>query len=97
MPGLAAVAAKRGARQAAAARPTSRSKNHDGTEISLAKLRGRVVLVNFWATWCDTCVVEMQSLDRLASQLKDKPFTLLAVSVDDDWERSATSFRKARR
>lgn len=69
-------------------------KNHDGTEINLAKLRGRVVLVNFWATWCDTCVVEMQSLDRLASQLKNKPFTLLAVSVDDDWEKVRNFFQE---
>lgn len=69
-------------------------KNHDGTEINLARLRGRVVLVNFWATWCDTCVVEMQSLDRMASQLKDKPFTLLAVSVDDDWEKVRNFFQE---
>jgi peroxiredoxin len=68
-------------------------KNHDGTEVNLAKLRGRVVLVNFWATWCDTCVVEMESLERLASQFKDKPFTLLAVSVDDDWDKVRSFFK----
>jgi peroxiredoxin len=68
-------------------------KNHDGTEVNLAKLRGRVVLVNFWATWCDTCVVEMPSLERLASAFKDKPFTLLAVSVDDDWDKVRNFFK----
>ena len=68
-------------------------KNHDGIEINLAKLRGRVVLVNFWATWCDTCVVEMESLERLASMFKNKPFTLLAVSVDDDWDKVRSFFK----
>jgi peroxiredoxin len=61
-------------------------QNHDGQSVSLSSLRGRVVLVNFWATWCDTCVVEMPSLERLASKLRNKPFSLLAVSVDENWE-----------
>ena len=68
-------------------------KNHDGTEVNLAKLRGRVVLVNFWATWCDTCVVEIASLERLASQFQGKPFTLLAVSVDDEWDKVRNFFK----
>lgn len=67
-------------------------KTHDGQDVKLSSLRGRVVLVNFWATWCDTCVVEIQSLERLATQFKDKPFTLLAVSVDDDWEKVRSFF-----
>ncbi len=60
--------------------------NHDGKLVSLSSLRGRVVLVNFWATWCSTCVVEMPSLSRLTDQMKGRPFTTLAVSVDEDWE-----------
>jgi peroxiredoxin len=68
-------------------------KNHDGTEINLAKLRGRVVLVNFWATWCDTCVVEMESLERLSLLFKNKPFTLLAVSNDEDWDKVRDFFK----
>jgi len=44
-----------------------------------------VVLVNFWATWCKTCVVEMPSMERLVHNMAGKPFRLLAVSVDDDW------------
>jgi peroxiredoxin len=61
-------------------------QNHDGQQVSLSSLRGRVVLVNFWATWCSTCVVEMPSLEKMAARLSGKPFTLLAVSVDDNWE-----------
>jgi peroxiredoxin len=60
--------------------------NHDGQSVSLSSLRGRVVLVNFWATWCNTCVVEMPSLEHMAERLQGKPFSLLAVSVDDNWD-----------
>jgi peroxiredoxin len=60
--------------------------DYAGNPISLASLRGRVVLVNFWATWCQTCVVEMPSLEKLVKAERDRPFTLLAVSVDDTWD-----------
>lgn len=61
-------------------------KNHNGQDVSLSSLRGRAVLLNFWATWCDTCVVEMPSLEKLGEQMRDKNFTLLAVSVDENWD-----------
>jgi peroxiredoxin len=60
-------------------------KDYAGREVSLSSLRGQVVLVNFWATWCKTCVVEMPSMEKLAVNMKGKPFRLLAVSVDEDW------------
>ena len=66
--------------------PDIKLPTHDGKEVSLSSLRGRVVLVNFWATWCSTCVVEMPSLERLQERMKGKPFTTLAVSVDSDWD-----------
>jgi peroxiredoxin len=68
-------------------------KDYAGREVALSSLRGRVVLVNFWATWCPTCKVEMPSLEMLAAAEKNKPFTLLAVSVDDDWETVRNYFR----
>ena len=52
--------------------------------VSLEALRGRVVLVNFWATWCKPCEEEMPSLQRLYEQLAGEPFELLAVSVDSE-------------
>jgi peroxiredoxin len=60
-------------------------KDYQGHDVSLSSLRGNVVLLNFWATWCKTCVVEMPSMEKLVAHMKGKPFRLLAVSVDDDW------------
>ena len=47
-----------------------------GRTHSLADYRGKVVLVNFWATWCEPCRAEMPSIDRLRSSLKGKPCTI---------------------
>jgi len=61
----------------------------DGSEISLASLRGRVVLLNFWATWCKPCEDEMPAMGRLYQALRGDGFELLAVSVDDGVEEVA--------
>ncbi len=52
--------------------------------VSLKDLRGKVVVLNFWATWCPPCVDEMPSLVQMQKQLRDRGVTVLAVSVDDD-------------
>ena len=54
----------------------------DGTRVSLSELAGKVVLVNFWATWCGPCKEEMPSLARLQQQLDPKKFVLLTVTTD---------------
>lgn len=54
--------------------------------VRLAELRGRVVLVNFWATWCKPCEEEMPAMERLYRRLEPEGFELLAVSVDADIE-----------
>ncbi|HYM03597.1 MAG TPA: TlpA disulfide reductase family protein, partial [Stellaceae bacterium] len=53
----------------------------DGSSLSLADFRGRWLLVNLWATWCEPCVREMPSLDRLQAKLGDH-IAVLAVSED---------------
>ena len=54
----------------------------DGALLSLASLRGRVVLVNFWATWCEPCVTEMPSLQRLRDELAPR-FEVLGVNYQE--------------
>ena len=55
----------------------------DGTPFSLNQLRGKVVLVNFWATWCEPCITEMPSLQRLREQLTADGFEVLAVNYQE--------------
>ena len=54
----------------------------DGEVVRLDALRGRPVLVNFWATWCKPCEEEMPAMERLYGALRSHGFELLAVSVD---------------
>src|SRR5437879_5225993 len=56
-----------------------------GGTFDLAQARGKLVLVNFWATWCEPCRAEMPSLARLASIMDPASFQLVAVSVDESW------------
>jgi thiol-disulfide isomerase/thioredoxin len=53
-------------------------------KLTLADYRGKVVVLNFWATWCPPCVEEMPSLVELQQRLKDKGVIVLAVSLDAD-------------
>jgi peroxiredoxin len=54
-----------------------------GNRWTLAQLRGKVVLVNFWATWCPPCRAEMPDLDALYHQFKDQGFVVLGISDED--------------
>jgi peroxiredoxin len=62
-----------------------------GGSVDLASLRGHVVVINFWATWCPPCVAEMPSLDRLQRALSRDGLVVLGVSVDED-EAALTAF-----
>jgi thiol-disulfide isomerase/thioredoxin len=55
-----------------------------GGEFSLERLRGKVVLINLWASWCTPCRVEMPALDSLRRQLADTSFVFVAISEDHD-------------
>ena len=61
----------------------------DGPNMRLQEQRGRVVMINFWATWCGPCRQEMPHLNRLYEKYKGSGFVLLGVNVDDD-ARNAT-------
>ncbi|TCJ12942.1 TlpA family protein disulfide reductase [Parasulfuritortus cantonensis] len=55
-----------------------------GPAIDLASLRGKVVLVNFWATWCPPCRKEIPSMNRLAARMAGRPFAILGVNMGDN-------------
>jgi cytochrome c biogenesis protein CcmG, thiol:disulfide interchange protein DsbE len=71
------------ARPGATAPPISLPVVGGGTS-NLAADRGKVVLVNFWATWCEPCKSEMPGLQRLANELRDRPFVLYSVDLQED-------------
>ena len=56
-----------------------------GGQLQLGQLKGKLVLVNFWATWCEPCRAEMPSLSQLAKGYDPKTFEVVAVSVDEAW------------
>ena len=57
----------------------------DGKTVSLSQFKGKVVMLNFWATWCPPCREEMPSMDALHQKFKDNPdFVLLPVSIDEE-------------
>ena len=58
-----------------------------GKSHSLADYRGKVVLVNFWATWCEPCRAEMPSMNRLRRSLEGRPFVVLAVNLAEPVSR----------
>jgi peroxiredoxin len=65
-------------------------KDLRGATVSFSSMRGKVVLMNFWATWCPPCVSEMPSLNKLYQELRAHGFEVVAVSLD----RSAEDVRE---
>lgn len=56
----------------------------DGSQLTLAELHGKLVILHIWATWCPPCRKEMPGLQRLSQKLDPNKFSLIALSVDDD-------------
>lgn len=75
------------------AAPELALKDADGKLHRLSDSRGKVVLVNFWATWCPPCRSEMPSMQRAWEKLKGEQFALLAVDVGED-EATISGFIK---
>jgi peroxiredoxin len=61
----------------------------NGANLRLQEQRGRVVMVNFWATWCGPCRQEMPQLNRLYEKYHAAGFVLLGINVDDDTSKAA--------
>jgi peroxiredoxin len=75
----------RGTRPSSIGRPAPDFTVQDADRtVVFSQLRGQVIVLNFWATWCAPCVEEMPSLVSLQRRLRDKGVEVLAVSIDDD-------------
>lgn len=68
-----------------------------GEGVELGRFGGRVVLLNFWATWCAPCVREMPSLDRLAADVAGEGIAIVPVSIDEDGVRPVARFYREHR
>lgn len=64
--------------------PSFALQDHSGEMLKLSDLRGKYVLVHFWATWCSTCTVEMPQLNQMVAHFKDNPnLVILGLSLDE--------------
>jgi len=66
----------------------------EGKKISLKDFRGKVVLLNFWASWCLPCREEMPAMEKLYQEYKDKNFAILAVAVKDSKQETSKFVRE---
>jgi len=62
--------------------------------VTLSELRGKVVMVNFWATWCPPCIEEMPSMDRLNKFMAEENFVMLAINTEKDGRTVVPAFLK---
>lgn len=76
--------------------PEYRYTSLDGTEISADAMRGRVVLVNFWATWCAPCRAEMPLLERMHQRHSEAGFLVVGLAVDRASTAAVQAFVEAR-
>jgi peroxiredoxin len=66
----------------------------DGNLVRLADFKGKVIFLNFWATWCPPCIQEMPWMETLYRSLKGWEFEMLAVSIDEDGKEAVRPFMK---
>lgn len=64
----------------------------DGKAIDFSHYKGKVIMVNMWATWCPPCVRELPAIERLAAKFKSEDFALLPISIDAEGKQQVQSF-----
>lgn len=67
-----------------------------GETVRLSQFRGKVVLLNFWATWCGPCLIEMPALEQLYQRFGRKDFEILAISTDPQGAAVTRPFQRER-
>ena len=67
-------------------------KDLEGRDVALSSYRGQVVLVNFWATWCDPCYVEIPWLIEMQQKYGAKGFTVLGIAMDEEGKSAVAPF-----
>lgn len=74
--------------------PTFTLPNLQGQPVSLGEQKGKVVLLNFWATWCKDCVSEMPELEKLYQRFRSQGLSLLAIALDKEGQPAVEAFLK---
>ncbi len=74
--------------------PPLQLKDLQGKVRTLEEFRGKVVVINFWATWCEPCVEELPALQKLRDRLAGRPFVLLGVNLGENAARIETFMEK---
>jgi len=72
--------------------PDFSTLNIKGEKVSLSQYRGKVVILNFWASWCPPCKEEMPSMELLHQKFKDQGLVMLAVNVEENGQEAVTQF-----
>jgi peroxiredoxin len=66
----------------------------NGQSVGLSDFRGKIVFLNFWATWCPTCAAEMPAMEKLHRGLRKKDFAVVTISLQDSAEQVKDFFKK---
>jgi thiol-disulfide isomerase/thioredoxin len=76
--------------------PDFKLKDLDGHDVTLSQFRGKVVLVNFWATWCGPCHIEIPWLMEFQQKYSARGFTVLGVAMDEEGKSAVAPFVQAK-
>ena len=66
----------------------------DGKRVRVSDLKGKIVFLNFWTTWCPACRVEMPAMEQLYGRFKDKDFAMIAISMQESGEQVRSFFER---